>query len=476
MNKPKSNPLGKSQFIRIGLGAAGLGIVYLVFALWGGNPYSKILPIFIDLLLCAGGLAFWLFFFAQFILPVRKRKEREQASERLFDYLSGYHGPALFIESGELRERKYENQRKGPGLIWLDTASAALLRTPTRYTRAVGPGIVFTARNEYVGGTVDLHVQSSRLGPKEDEDAFIPRLKRETKEDYEARLQRRFDTQAITRDSHEIVSNISVSFRLDANDGEGGTQFGYRAVSLERAISGRPIDASDGEESKEKAANWQYLPVHLAANIWRETLTKFTLSELFENSEEASQGVLQFIVQHVKDRLQKEMVVSLDEYGKPVYQKDARGNLLKSRDGKPIPLLVPSREYKVLQSRGLRVTGTNIFNLHFQPEVEKELLNGWKTTWLDRARREREAVEKRRNYASEEGRQEAVIDFSNAVSQELGAHTVEENLDGREILKLLIQGNLELCQGNPLLIPLTAEDVNHLRELQEWLEKGPDQP
>ena len=260
------------------------------------------------------------------------------------------HGPALFIESGDLRERKYESQRKGPGLIWLDTASAALLRTPTRYTRAVGPGIVFTSSNEYVGGTVDLHVQSSRLGPKDDENTFIARLKRETKEDYEARQQRRFDTQAITRDSHEIVPNISVSFRLDANDGEGGTQFGYRAASVERAISGRPIDASDGAESKEKAANWQYLPVHLAANIWRETLAKFTLSEIFEQSEEASLGILQFIVQHVKDRLQKEMVVSLDEYGKPIYQKDARGNPIIGRDGKPIALLVPSREFKVLQS------------------------------------------------------------------------------------------------------------------------------
>ena len=102
-------------------------------------------------------------------------------------------------------------------------------------------------------------------------------------------------------------------------------------------------------------------------------------------------------------------------------------------------------------------------------------MTGWKTTWLDRARREREAVEKRRNIATDEGRKTAVIDFSNAVSQELGTHTIDENLEGKEILKYLVQGNLQLCQEEPLLIPLTAEDVSHLRELLEWLEKGPDQ-
>jgi len=467
--------MGRSQLTRIGLGAAGLGIIYLLFALWGGDLVGKIPSLFLDLLLCIAGLVFWLFFFAQFLLPVRKKRDRQLAAERLFDYLSGYHGAALFIESGGLRERKNEVQRKGPGLIWLDTASAALLRTPTRYTRAVGPGIVFTSSSEYVGGTVDLHLQSSRLGPKDDEDAFIARLKREGKADYDLRQQRRFDTQGITRDSHEIVPNISVSFRLDARDGEGGTQFGYRAVSVERAISGRPIDASVDEELKEKDANWQYLPVHLAANVWRETLAKFTLTELFEQSDEVRQGILQFVIQYVRDRLQKEFVTRLDEYGKPVYQTDARHNLVLGQDGNPIILQETSREFQILQSRGLRVTGVNISNLRFQPEVEKELLNNWKTTWLERARREREVVEKRRSYASEEGRQTAVVDFANAVSQELGSHSTAEHLDGKDILKLLIQGNLQLCQGDPLLIPMAAEDVSHLRELLEWLEKGPEE-
>lgn len=466
--------MGKSQLTRIGLGTAALIVIYFIFALWGDNLASKIPIIFIDLLLCIGGLAFWLFFFAQFILPVRKKKDRQLAAERLFDYLSGTHGPALFIESGVKRERKNETQRKGPGLIWLDTASAALLRTPTRYTRAVGPGIIFTSGSEYVGGTFDLHLQSSRLGPNESEDVFIGRLKRETKEDYDQRQQHRFDTQAITRDSHEIVPNISVSFRLDALDGEGGTRFGYRGVSVERAISGRPIDASQVDTPEDKSDNWQYLPAHLAANVWRETLAKFTLMELFEQSEGAAQGILQFVIQYVRDRLQKEFVDRLDEYGKPVYQTDERGNLKVGPDGSAIILQEPSREFQVLRSRGLRVTGVNISNLRFQPEVEQERLKSWKTTWLDRARREREVVEKRRSYASDEGRQTAVIDFANAVSQELGSHTLADNLEDRDILKLLIQGNLQLCQGDPLLIPLTTQDVNHLRELLEWLEKGPE--
>lgn len=476
MKTTKSDPVARSQLIRIILGLVGLGIVYLVFALWGSDLLSKVSTLLIDFLLCMGGLIFWMFFFSQFILPVRKKQDRMMVAERLFDYMMGYHGPVVFIESGVVRERKKENQRKGPGLIWLDTASAALLRSSTRFTRAVGPGIVFTDKKETIAGTLDLHIQSCNIGPKDGEDVFIARLKRESKDDFNERQQRRFATQAITRDSHEIIPNISVSYRLDARDGEGGTQFGYRAVSVEKAISGRPNDASETTDSRDKDTNWQELPAHLAANVWRETLAKFTLNELFETSiENAGTTALQKIIRHVNDRLQNEFVDRLDDYGKPVYQTDELGNPVIAPDGKPIILQDISREFRILKSRGLRVTSVNISNLRFQPKVEGELLANWRTSWLDRARRERDLVERRRNYASVEGRRAAEIDFAVGVSNGLNNYSADDNLEGKEILKALIQGNILLCQEDPQFLSLTMQDVNDLRELLEWLEKEADQ-
>lgn len=472
MKTPKTKPLQSKPFLRILLGGLGLVIVYFVFALWGEITVRKIPPILGDLLLCIGGVLFWLFFFAQFILPLRKVKDRELMVARIFDYLTGAHGPALFIESGTVRERKNESNRNGPGLIWLDSASAAHLRTATGYTQAVGPGVVFTRANEYVGGTMDLHIQTSRLGPPDDEIYIINRLLKETKEHFDERYERRMETQGITRDSHEIVPNITVTFRLDAREGEGGTLFGYRQASVEKAVIGRPIDAVNLTDTKEVQSNWQLLPVHLAVNVWREVLAKFTLAQLFQPSDEPDQGALQRITNHVRDRLQKPHVNFLDEYGNPILQRDPRGNPILGDDGKPSLLLEASPEYEILQARGLRVIGANIFNLRLRKDIDEELFKGWKNSWLDRARREQEAVERRRNLASEEGREIALRDFALGISQVFGAQAPPAKWRGPEILKRLLEGNLQLGNGDAQLIPMTEDDVIELNSLLEWLEKG----
>lgn len=482
MNKPKSNLVGNSPFIRLILGCVGWGIIYLIIVLFSGKLESRVPAIFLDLLLCVFGIVFWLFFFAQFVLPVRKTTDRQTAAQRLFDYLTGVHGPALFIESGVIHSRGSEKSRKGPGVILLDMASAALLQKPTHYTRAVGPGIVFTEKDETVGGTVDLHRQSSRLGPNDGDDTiermlaaqglgFEKRVKKESVQDHKDRLARRFETQAITRDNHEVVPNISVSFRLLAEEGEGNTRFGYRSESVRRAITGRPLDAEPSSEtSPDRTANWMQLPTLLAVDIWREVLAKFTLFELYEQDPNEPVGRLQIVIQHVRDRLQKPMVDALDDYGKPILKIDTKGNPILGPDGQPLHQQVPSREFQILRARGIVVLGVSISNLRFRREDEERLLDHWKTTWLERAEEERKIVERRRALAAEQGRQQATIDFSLAVVQELGMHSKAEKLAASEILRLLIQGNIKLCTSDAQLIQMTREDIDNLQRILEWLE------
>lgn len=483
MDKPKSNLLGNTPFIRVILGCVGWGVIYLLIVFISGKLESRVPAIFLDLLLCVFGIVFWLFFFAQFVLPVRKTADRQTAAQRLFDYLTGFHGPALFIESGQIRARGSEKNRKGPGVILLDTASAALLQKPTHYTRAVGPGIAFTEKDETVGGTVDLHRQSSRLGPIEPDDiiermlagqglGFEKRVKKESIQDHKERLARRFETQAVTRDNHEVVPNISVSFRLVAEEGEGNTRFGYRPESVRRAITGRPLDADiSNESSPDRTANWMQLPTLLAVDIWREILAKFTLFELYEQDPNEPAGVLQFVIQQVRDRLQKPMVDSLDDFGKPILKKDAKGNQSLGPDGQPIHQQTPSREFQILQSRGIVVLSVSISNLRFRRDDEERLLDHWKTTWLKRAEEERAIVEKRRALAAEQGRHQAAIDFALAVVQELGVHSKSEKLAASEILRLLIQGNMKLCGSDAQLIQMTREDIDNLQRILEWLEE-----
>ena len=112
-------------------------------------------------------LVLWMAFFAQFVLPVRTFRDRRRIFDRLITYLLGGHGPALFVENGKIKEHIGERMKRGPGVLWLDSASGAVTRTAVSIRDTLGPGVHFLERYEYVAGTVDLHIQSQVIGPKE---------------------------------------------------------------------------------------------------------------------------------------------------------------------------------------------------------------------------------------------------------------------------------------------------------------------
>src|SRR5512140_351186 len=82
-------------------------------------------------------LVLWLAFFAQFVLPVRTFGDRQKIFNRLIIYLTGMHGPAMFIENGVIKEHSGERLKKGPGVLWLDSASAAVTRTPVSLRQTI---------------------------------------------------------------------------------------------------------------------------------------------------------------------------------------------------------------------------------------------------------------------------------------------------------------------------------------------------
>ena len=106
-------------------------------------------------------------------LPVRTFRDRQKIFDRLITYLLGGHGPAIFIRNGELIKREGEERKKGPGVLWLDTASAAVTRTSVAIKQTMGPGVHFIDSREFIAGTVDLHVQSQSIGPKESDKPFV---------------------------------------------------------------------------------------------------------------------------------------------------------------------------------------------------------------------------------------------------------------------------------------------------------------
>jgi hypothetical protein len=283
-----------------------LGILLIVYSwqIWRmGGVQASVLDIIIDLLcLFPLLLLLWMAFFAQFVLPVQTIHDRWKIFERLLTRLSGGHGPALFIENGIIKEHSGERLKKGPGVVWLDSASAAVTRTPVAIKQTMGPGVHFIESKEYIAGTIDLHIQSHSIGPKETDRPFDEQGADQSDEEYHQVQDRRKQVSALTRDGIEVIPGISVVFRVDTGfprRGQSGSRFGFRKgitkrekeqeekdkEAIRKAILGEGVNPMAEPGTPRHRVAWNQLPVVLAVDVWREYAAKFTLDQLFSPSQ-----------------------------------------------------------------------------------------------------------------------------------------------------------------------------------------------
>jgi hypothetical protein len=277
-----------------------LVLVYGWQILHMGGIRANLFEIFVDLA-CVFPLllVLWMAFFAQFVLPVRTFRDRQKMFDRLITYLFGGHGPALFIENGLIKEHSGERLKTGPGVLWLDSASAAVTRTAVAIMQTIGPGVHFIRKGEYVAGTVDLHTQLQPIGPKESDDPFAPKKADEPQEEWNQVQDRRKQVSALTRDGIEVIPNITVIFRVNTGfpkERQPGSRFGYRTGvrrsdrlneekdkdAIRRAILAEGINPNAVPDSPRRRVAWNELPGALAVDVWREYAAKFTLDQLFQ--------------------------------------------------------------------------------------------------------------------------------------------------------------------------------------------------
>jgi hypothetical protein len=454
-------------------------LIYIALTYWLGGAWENFWSIIIDLVLFYGGIVFWMFFFAQFTLPVKETRNRRLVFERLWSYLFGQHGAAIFIENGEIRKHAGELDTDLPGIAVLDTASAAVLRTDVEYTRAVGPGVIFNEYNansgllEHIrdGGTVDLHGQSQFFGPREDENPFEEKSEDEISATSSERKKRRWQTRGLTRNGIEIVPNVLVTFQLDSTPGEGHTQFGYNEAAVFKALTRGGIDPDVGVDSLHKNVPWNELPCYVAVDIWRELIAMFTLDELFQelpadfmapgSTDKTRQGSrkpmtgLDFINAYLRQRLTQPEVDLLDNYGHVTGNK------------------IPSQEFRQFKDRGIKVSFAFVVNLRFQESVEEELISRWKLTWEQKALDEKFKIEKEVNDCKARGQTRAMHDYSREVSLSLSRLSPGIAHDSTKILTGLAEGSLSLIVRKPALNNVMNDEKLILLDLITWLQKRP---
>ncbi len=447
------------------------------------------LAIIIDIAIFVVGMLFWMAFFAQFVLPVNRIQDRVKVIERLVVYLMGIHGPAIFIENGFTHANDEETKKKGAGVVWLDSASAAILRTAGRFTRTIGPGVHFTKPDEYIAATADLHTLTQSLGPLEADDPFkdyendqdykaIKKLVTDLKntqrnnaseeiklkewEDKIKGIKERADaTRAMTRDGITVLASISIVFRIKSTQGEGNTRFGFNLHSTEASIRDSMI-----REVNLDHPVWNTLPARMAADIWREYLGKFRLIELFEKSENRPDTAIQFINEMIKKRLTSRQVLILDEFGQVILENKGREQeyqrLLSENNSEAAENLLKkmeSQEFGKLNEMGLEIKSVTIKKLFFIPEVEDQLINEWTTRWLKNAQKEREQVDLDRKLHEETGVQAGLKDFAMNASREISQ---QASSSPKHALELLVHATFRSIQKNPELM---KRQNNQLRDL-----------
>lgn len=451
----------KWQIVLAELAALGL---YCLFTWRLGGLDANRPAIGVDFILFCAGLIAWPFFFSQFVLPVRNTRQRFQAYLHLLRYLFARHGAAVRIENGKVIQAGRESERKRHGVLLLDAASAGVLRTSTAFTRPVSPGLHFLNDDprqksaEYLSGAISLQPQVRSIGPAEREDPFSSRLRGESEEEYRARQERRWETSGLTRDGIEVIPNISVTFRLDADPGQGGCGYGYNEVSVWRAITAEGVDPSLAVDDARRQVSWEWLPTRLAADIWREYLRMFTLEELFQETR-SGKTARDLILDMTLQRLTQAKPDELNEFGQLTGKR------------------ITSPEHVLLMRRGLRVLSINIHRMRLPAAVDEQITRRWESSWLDRARQEGSLLETQRSYTRELGARRAQADLAASASQ--FAVPARETLvqpqapEGPALLKSLVEGTLALCVRDPQLHQRIPVEKAGLVELLAWLQKRP---
>lgn len=264
---------------------------------------------FITLLIFCFAFFSIIFALSFFTLPFNEPLELFEAIQRIFLFALHLHGPIQFVRDGRIEVIHAGFKANHPGLIWLDSASAAIISRTTSYHRVAGPGICFTQKGEFISNTISLSPQKKWVGPLEDEEPFSPQGKKESGEDYQNRLSRADTTSAFTLDGKKIIASFLLEFKLDGAAGEGGCPYGFNSIAVKKATLNQAKEARDGKTGL--AEEWSDLPGILVTNYWKEFIGHFRCEDIISDKKEILNDFLNEIQDCITDTESQEMRPSL---------------------------------------------------------------------------------------------------------------------------------------------------------------------
>jgi regulator of protease activity HflC (stomatin/prohibitin superfamily) len=371
---------------------------------------------------------------AQFVLPVRSRSERLAVIQRVLGYLVGIRGPVMFVQNGKAIEGPSERKRSGSGVLLIDQASSAVLRTKTRFTRAVGPGVSFTSPEEHLAEALDLRRQVRSIRPENPfsdspvEQADIASLAR-------------------TEDGIPIAAQISVTFILDpghSNPPREGSHshlppFEFNPNSAEKAVYGQTI--LEGVD-----VPWTEIPLRLVADLWREEAKNWCLEALFTELKDQITPL---------EHIQREILKRL--------QSSSNGH----SDSSSLDLKDSNREGEILRARGIRVLDVRISEIQLPPDIAEGHTERWREQWAGAVQGALSQATREADLARQLGEQEAQENLARELTTELRNQLAKGRKPGlRETLSMLLQDAVRICTDQTLVADGSALAM-HLRQVSD---------
>ncbi len=430
-------------FHTIGVTVFLLG-VYAGIAWWTQNERTPLIVAF-DLLLAALAFLAMTALTAQFVLPVRSRPDQPHANprltviQRLFNYPFGTTGPVMFVQNGVPVESQRERERPGAGVLLVDHTSAAVLRTDTRFTRAVGPGTYFTAPGERLAEALDLRRQARGLRGSPPA----------TGEPIEQDVQ---NARALTQDGIPISADLGVTFMLDP--GHSGPPregrhpnlppYEFNPAAAERAVYGHAY-----EETQD--VPWVDMPIRLVVDLWRERTKNWPLEALL-TARQDQPPALQVIQREMNERLL------------PPAASDREASTTMGREVR--------REYDLLRARGIRVLGAGISNVYLPQDVRDERQRRWREGWIQSIQQAVTEAETLALEARRRGDRGAYETLAFDLTEKLRAELAQgRSPSRRDTLTAILEAALEICRRDGLHVARREELEAQLRKIRNELSR-----
>ena len=380
---------------RLGLLLAVLYLALLIAVADAVPRFVQLLSAHFLLLLAALFLALSLV--AQFVLPVRDSRARRAVVSRLLNYTLGERGTVTFVKDGRAQDAQGP---RGPGVLWVDHLSAAVLRTDRNFTRTVLPGqLAFTDPGERLAEGLDLRRQRRSL-QSSPPPAGTPASAEE------------ISAMAVTQDGIPISASLRVSFVLERRPPfKRGTiadppPLSPSVPALQAAAHGRVVAGAD-------RLPWSDLPLRLVVELLREYVKERPLEDFLSHPA----ATVSAIATQVQERLV------------------AGGGRSE-----------PGDETRLLQERGIQILEVSIEGPQLPEAIQEERLDAWFDRWAGPVQKQLAEAESQLREAGRRGEAETSARLLDRLTHKLRQQLQLEPAPGpRDTLILLLEDAAEYC-------------------------------